>query len=222
MNIWYTSLPCIAGAGLSAWGAVHPGSQLFGPIIRKAGNACALTFDDGPHPIATPAVLKILQAHKIKGTFFMSGTAVRQNPSLVQEIQSEKHSIGVHAFNHVRSIAFSKKTTMSEIIQTDRAITEAGGHALKLFRPPYGFFSWNTISATKELAYRLVMWTTSTGDYRKDWSDEQVRTTALAKLTGGAILVFHDNELTKSRVNQVLPGVIARIRERGLAFGPIQ
>jgi peptidoglycan/xylan/chitin deacetylase (PgdA/CDA1 family) len=167
-------------------------------------------------------VLEILQTHKIKGTFFISGLAVKKYPSLVKEIEAEKHSIGIHAFNHTRSIAFSKKTTMSEILQTEEAITQAGVRSAKIFRPPYGFFSWNTISATNELKYKLVMWTTSTGDFRRDWSDEQVCTTALTKLTSGAILVFHDNELTKSRVRQVLPRVIAGIQERSLGFGSIQ
>ncbi len=180
-----------------------------------------LTFDDGPHPVATPAVLKILQARKIKGTFFMSGMAIKKYPSLVKEVDAEEHSIAVHAFHHTRAIALSKKTTMSEIVQTEEAITRAGARAIKFFRPPYGFFSWNTISAAKELNYKLVMWTISTGDFRREWSDEQVRTTALTKLTAGAILVFHDNELTKSRVQQVLPGVITGIQERSLAFGLI-
>ena len=181
-----------------------------------------LTFDDGPHPVATPIVLEILQSHKIKGTFFMSGLAVKKYPSLVKEVEAEKHSIGIHAFNHTRALALSKKTTMSEILQTEEAITQVGVHPARIFRPPYGFFSWNTISATNELKYKLVMWTTSTGDFRRDWSDEQVCTTALTKLTSGAILVFHDNELTKSRVRQVLPRVIAGIQERSLGFGSIQ
>lgn len=181
-----------------------------------------LTFDDGPHPVATLAVLEILQAHKIKGTFFMSGLAVKKYPSLVREVEAENHTIGIHAFNHTRAIALSKKTTMSEILNTEKAIVEAGAHPAKIFRPPYGFFSWNTISAAKELKYRLVMWTTSSGDYRKDWSDEQVRATALTKLASGSILVFHDNELTKSRVREVLPPVITGIQECGLAFGSIQ
>ena len=180
-----------------------------------------LTFDDGPHPVATPIVLEILQAHKIKATFFMSGLAVKKCPSLVNEVEAEKHSIGTHAFNHVRSIAFSKATTMAEIRQTEEAIVHAGASPAKIFRPPYGFFTWNTISATKELNYKLIMWTTSSGDFRRDWSDQQVCATALTKAASGAILVFHDNELTKSRVRQVLPRVIAGIQERGLGFGSI-
>ena len=196
---------------------------LFPSILWKMNSpGIFLTFDDGPHPVATPIVLEILQTHKIKGTFFMSGLAVKKYPSLVKEVEAEKHTIGIHAFDHVRSIAFSKKTTMSEILRTEEAITQIGAHPAKIFRPPYGFFSWNTISASKELKYKLVMWTTSTGDYRRDWSDEHVWSTALTKLAPGAILVFHDNELTKSRVRQVLPRVIAGIQERNLGFGSIQ
>ncbi len=196
---------------------------LFPSILWKMDSPdIFLTFDDGPHPVATPIVLEILRTHKIKGTFFMSGLAVKKYPSLVKEVEAEKHTIGIHAFNHVRSIAFSKKTTMSEILRTQEAITQIGVHAAKIFRPPYGFFSWNTISASKELKYKLVMWTTSTGDYRRDRSDEYVWSTALTKLVPGAILVFHDNELTKSRIRQVLPRVIAGIQERSLGFGSIQ
>lgn len=196
---------------------------LFPSIVWKMNSPdIFLTFDDGPHPVATPIVLKILQASKIKGTFFMSGSAVEQNPSLVREVEAEEHSIGIHAYNHSRSIAYSKKTTMREILQTEEAISNLGVHPAKLFRPPYGFFTWNTISATRQLKYKLVMWSTSTGDYRKDWSDNQVYTNALTKLTSGAILVFHDNELTKTKVQQVLPRVIAGIEERGLGFGSIK
>jgi peptidoglycan-N-acetylglucosamine deacetylase len=198
--------------------------QIFFPSILWKMNSpdIFLTFDDGPHPVATPIVLKILQANKIKGTFFMSGSAVKQYPSLVKEVEAEKHSIGIHAYNHTRSIAYSKKTTLSEILQTEEAITQVGAHPAKLFRPPYGFFTWNTISAAKQLEYKLVMWSTSTGDYRKDWSNDQVCVNALTKLATGAILVFHDNELTKTKVQQILPRVITGIQERGLGFGSIK
>lgn len=181
-----------------------------------------LTFDDGPHVSATPAVLKILQDHKIRGTFFLSGQAVERNRSLVSEIGAEGHSIGVHAFNHTRSGAFSRKQSMQEILRTEEAIVNAGARPVKIFRPPFGFFSWNTIAAARMLNYRLIMWTTLTGDFRDSWTDDKVCSTAAAKLSGGAILVFHDNELTKNRIESVLERVIAGIQLKGFAFGAIQ
>ncbi len=186
---------------------------LFPSIIWKMESPnIFLTFDDGPHPVATPAVLAILQKSKIRATFFMSGFAVKNNASLAQEVAAEQHSVGIHAFHHTREIGFSRKTTLAEILQTESALTELGIQPAKIFRPPYGFFTWNTISAAKELKYRLVMWTTSTGDYRSDWPNERISATALAKLNPGAILVFHDNELTKSKVEHILPRVIAGIQ----------
>jgi len=180
-----------------------------------------LTFDDGPHPVATPIVLNILQERRIKATFFLSGRAAKEHQSLVKEVESEGHSIGVHGFNHTRSMAWSKQITLTEIQQTEEAIALSGARAANIFRPPYGFFTWNTISAIRELHYRLIMWTTSSGDFRKNWTDERVRVTAMAKLSAGTILLMHDNELTKSRVQNVLPRIISNIQERGFTFQPI-
>jgi peptidoglycan-N-acetylglucosamine deacetylase len=202
-------------------GKIH--QLLFPSLLWKIDSSkIFLTFDDGPHPVATPAVLGILHEHNIKGTFFLSGRAVQKHQSLVKEIGTGNHSIGIHAFNHARSLAFSKKRTMNEILQTEEAIMQAGARSMKIFRPPFGLFSWNTISAAKALGYKLVMWTTLTGDFRGDWPDERVCSTALAKLSAGSILVFHDNELTKSRIRRVLPLIIARIQERGFTFQSIQ
>lgn len=202
-------------------GSIH--QFLFPSLIWKINSPdIFLTFDDGPHLTATPAVLKILQEHKIKATFFLNGRAVEEHRSLVGEIQAERHSIGIHAFNHTRSAALSKKKTMNEILRTEEAIVNAGARPAKIFRPPFGFFSWNTIAAARALRYRLIMWTTLTGDFRQNWSDDRVCSTAAAKLSGGAILVFHDNELTKSRIQRVLARVISDIRVKGFTFGAIQ
>lgn len=180
-----------------------------------------LTFDDGPHPEATPEVLRILKTLDVKATFFLSGDATARFPSLAHDIAEDGHGIGIHAFNHSRKIAFSRKETVREIIQAEREITKAAPQTMKLFRPPFGFFTWNTISAARMLNYRLIMWTTLTGDFRKSWSDRKVIQTALAKLSGGSILVFHDNEQTKERIVNVLPQCIEAIKDRGFLFDSI-
>lgn len=180
-----------------------------------------LTFDDGPHPAATPEVLRVLNSQKVKATFFLSGAAVAHFPSLVGEIDAEGHSVGIHAFNHTRKIALSMKETVREILQTEEEIRKAAPHVMKLFRPPFGFFSWNTISAARTLNYRLIMWTTLCGDFRSNWSDGKVVATALTKLSGGSILVFHDNEQTKTRIAAVLTECINKMRDRGFTFDSI-
>jgi peptidoglycan/xylan/chitin deacetylase (PgdA/CDA1 family) len=205
---------------ISHTGRVH---QLLFPWLEWRMNSpkIFLTFDDGPHPAATPEVLRVLKMQNVKATFFLSGDAAARFPSLAGEIAAGGHSIGIHAFNHTRRIAFSRRETVREILQAEEEIRKAAPRAMKLFRPPFGFFSWNTISAAKSLNYRLIMWTTLSGDFRSNWTSEKVVATALNKLSGGSILVFHDNELTKSRIAAVLTQSIERIRDRGFTFDSI-
>ncbi len=206
---------------ISHTGVVH--SFLFPSLLwRMESDSIYLTFDDGPHPAATPAVLKMLKAENIKATFFLTGSHVREHPSLVRNIFEEGHTLAIHGYTHRRSLAFSKKETVREILETEDAISKTGSRGAKLFRPPFGFFLWTTLAAAKALNYKIVMWTTLTGDFRRDWSDEKVVSTALSKLSGGSILVLHDNELTNSRLRNILPEIIARIRDRGFTFQAIK
>lgn len=205
---------------ISHTGRMH---QLLFPSLewRINSQSIFLTFDDGPHPTATPDVLRVLKTQKVKATFFLSGAAAARFPSLVRAIATDGHSIGIHAYTHSRRIAFSKKETIREILQAEEQITKSAPNAMRLFRPPFGFFSWNTISAARMLNYRLIMWSTLCGDFRSNWTDEKVVATALKKLSGGTILVFHDNEITKARIEAVLTKSIEKVRDRGFTFDSI-
>ncbi len=205
---------------ISHTGALH---RFFFPSLlwRMPGKKVYLTFDDGPHPTATPAVLDVLKKHGVRGTFFLSGKNIAGQESLVKRIIEEGHSIGIHAFHHSRLPAFSKERTKEEILRTEALLTPLLGDKPRLFRPPFGFFSWNTVTAAQELGYLLVMWSCLTGDFRS-WSDEKVIHTALAELTHGSILVFHDNDLTETKISAILEVVIPKIRSLGFEFGAIR
>ena len=87
MNVW-TAAGAVAfgGMAIGAWGAVYPGSQLFGPTLRVTDDSStvALTFDDGPNPAATPALLDLLDAYDARATFFLMGRHVRAFPALAR------------------------------------------------------------------------------------------------------------------------------------------
>src|SRR5262245_35426648 len=89
-------------AGLCAWGAHHPASELFGRTERRIARerAIALTFDDGPNPAATPQLLDLLDRHEARATFFLIGRHVRACPSLTAEIAARGHTIGNHTETH--------------------------------------------------------------------------------------------------------------------------
>ena len=179
-----------------------------------------LTFDDGPHPTATPEVLQVLQSHKVAATFFLTGQNIAGNESLVREIATEGHTIGVHGFRHSRAPAFSKEKTRSEILHTEEALYNITPLSKKIFRPPFGFFFWQTISATKDLGYQIIMWTALTGDFRQQ-NNSRVISTALRHLSAGSVLVFHDNDRTRGKIGPIVSECLQRIQESGYSLAAI-
>jgi peptidoglycan-N-acetylglucosamine deacetylase len=195
---------------------------LFPSLVWRIKSAkIFLTFDDGPHPMATPRVLNVLKSHNVHATFFLSGNHIAGNEKLVSQISNEGHSIGIHGYTHTRALAFSKQRTIDEIQLTERLIHSVISNTPKIFRPPFGFFSWNTVAAAKQLHYRLIMWSCLTGDFQQ-WSNEKVATNTLQGLSSGSILVFHDNNLTEQKISSILNSVIPQIKQRGFEFGVIE
>jgi peptidoglycan/xylan/chitin deacetylase (PgdA/CDA1 family) len=121
-----------------------PGLGFYLPVVSrgKSGkNTVALTFDDGPDPSVTPALLDLLQTHGAPATFFITGKRASEHRELVRRILAEGHSIGNHSYNHLpflmlKSCALLKK----EILSTQEALSEFGISPL-VFRPPVGITS---------------------------------------------------------------------------------
>lgn len=173
-----------------------------------------LTFDDGPHPTATPEVLAVLQRYKANATFFVSGAQCVKRTTLLKEIADAGHTLGNHGFRHSRLPALSVEQSKSEIVRTEDVLRSVLPVPKKLYRPPYGFFTWNTLAAARNLGYQTVMWSVLTGDFRRK-DATVVLATALKNLSAGAILVFHDNDLTQGRIGNILSECIERIHALG-------
>ena len=118
-------------------------------------------------------------------------------------------------------LALSKDLTKKEIEQTEKILSNIIQQKIRLFRPPFGFFSWNTIIAARELGYLLVMWSGLTGDFR-NWKSEKIVQNALNNISHGSILVFHDNDLTQQKIAEILQNVIMEIKNQGFEFGAIR
>src|SRR5712692_8572972 len=91
-----------AAAGIAAWGAVAPWSELFGPTLRhtESSRKIALTFDDGPNPAVTSRLLELFDRYSVRATFFLIGKFARACPDLVREIFVRGHLIGNHTDTH--------------------------------------------------------------------------------------------------------------------------
>src|SRR5450432_1071984 len=91
-----------------------------------------LTFDDGPHPVATPFVLDELKKYNAKATFFCIGKNVAEHPDIYAKVLNEGHRVGNHTHNHLNGWKSSDSAYFSNIEQAAKYIDS------DLFRPPYG------------------------------------------------------------------------------------
>ncbi len=178
-----------------AWGAVAPSAQLFGPTIRRTGDAStiALTFDDGPNPAVTPALLDLLDRHRTKATFFLIGAWVSQAPVLAKEIAARGHSVGNHTETHPALALRSAQRITNELDRCDEAIESATGTKPRWMRPPFGFRSPLLDGIVRKRGGAgVVMWSA----WARDWKPQPAGPVIerLRRARGGDIVLLHDGD----------------------------
>lgn len=186
---------CAGAAGVAAWGAVAPSSQLFGPTIRRTENSktIALTFDDGPNPAVTPELLDVLERHGAKATFFVIGKFAREEAALTREIANRGHCLGNHTETHPSLVFLSARKIQEELSRCDEAIARAAGEVPRWMRPPYGFRSPLLRGIAKERNYSgVVMWS----QMARDWTPQPAEgvIARLQHAKGGDIVLLHDGD----------------------------
>jgi peptidoglycan-N-acetylglucosamine deacetylase len=213
-----------ASIGVVAYGTFAPRSTLFGPVISRARptvrSAVALTFDDGPAPDSTDAILDILRREKVFATFFVIGRYAAQHPTLLRRVHDEGHLIGNHTFDHSRLGMFSgRRYWVDQVRRTNDLVRELTGQTPALFRPPMGFKCPPVMYGASANECRVVTWT------RRAFDGVQASPRSIIQnLTGaesGEILLLHDGRDPASRrrlgaTADALPGVIANLRARAI------
>ena len=242
MNPWMIGVPsaiAVGLAGLTAYGAVYPRAQLFGPTICRTLSASklALTFDDGPNPSITPQLLDLFAEHNVQATFFLVGKFVRQCPELTKEIGARGHAIGNHTDTHPNLFFCSPQETKDELARCQEAIHRATWAAPRWFRPPFGFRSPWLGDVVQRQGMRAVMWTHLPGDWLAkppQWLIERLRPVAqtaqqnIPKVksgtpTTGDVICLHDGDYThlngdRRPTVEALAYWLPRWRDLGLEF----
>jgi peptidoglycan/xylan/chitin deacetylase (PgdA/CDA1 family) len=243
MNPWLIAAPIVASgmAGLTAYGAVNPRSQLFGVARYKTGDArkLAITFDDGPNPSITPKLLDLLDRYHARATFFVVGKYVRSSPTLLKETFSRGHLLGNHTETHPNLFFCGPEETRNELLRCTDAISQATWEEPRWFRPPFGFRSPWLGALVQQQRMQTVMWTLIPGDWRpktSDWLIERMKPIAAHAQalspkdkaaprtpTGGDILCLHDGDYARpngdrSRTLAALEYWLPRWRDLGLEF----
>ena len=171
--------------------AVFPGRFLW--RLPKTGGAVALTFDDGPHPEHTPAMLDMLARAGVRATFFVVGREVEKHPEVARRIVAEGHGIGGHSYDHTVITTLSSAALVADLAHCRRVIREATGLDTELFRPPKGEVSLASIRTVCRAGYTLVHWTHTYSDYRQDGTEALIGRIDAAPPIAGDVLLFHDH-----------------------------
>jgi peptidoglycan/xylan/chitin deacetylase (PgdA/CDA1 family) len=210
---------------LASYGAFHRNSPVFGRALGRLptrAKQVALTFDDGPNPIATPRVLDVLRAERVPATFFLLGKHVERWPELARQVAAEGHGLGNHGYHH-RKLHFRGPA----YVRVDLALgTDAIERATKarpaFFRAPHGFRSPWVNRIAEELGQRTIGWTLGVWDSDKPGADQIVRR-SVDGCRPGTILLLHDgdgydSEGDRTQTADALPRIIGELRARGYEF----
>jgi peptidoglycan-N-acetylglucosamine deacetylase len=203
-----------------------PRSHLLGsnwtrlPAAGSAGRI-ALTLDDGPDPVVTPAVLRILAEHGARATFFCIGERARRHPALVQACIAGGHAVENHSDRHPVTFSLLGPSALTrEISQAQQTLQLLSGQTPRFFRAPAGLRSPLLDPVLQRLGLQLASWTrrgfdTVTADA------ERVLARLTRRLSAGDILLLHDGNAALDRGGHpvlltVLPQLLTVLRQRGL------
>jgi peptidoglycan-N-acetylglucosamine deacetylase len=173
----------------------------------------ALTFDDGPDPVRTPALLDALAELDVKATFFLLGKQVEAHPDIAQRIAREGHEIGNHTYSHRYLPLVRSRNVTAELAATDRAIQAATGLVPKLARPPYGGRSPRNVQAFHRAGKQLVTWDVNSNDWKGAAADDVARR-VVDRTRPGSIILLHEarenGEVSIDAVRLMVPELRAR------------
>lgn len=202
-----------------------PNGTLAGRTLEIASTAdivlrpreVVLTFDDGPRPGKTPAILDTLDRYGVKATFLMLGSAAETHPRLARLVAQRGHTVGSHTYNHADLSTLDRPDALAEIARGEAAVAQAlrgsGESMAPFFRFPYlaqtGFLRTSLLQGDVVV---LDVDIDSKDYYRDSAEDVAARTLARLEARGSGIILFHD---IHQRTVDMLPGFLADLEARG-------
>jgi peptidoglycan-N-acetylglucosamine deacetylase len=168
-------------------------------IQRTVPDGVALTFDDGPHPAGTPAVLEVLEEAGMHATFFLVGEQVERRPALAAEISARGHVAALHGYRHRPQPALRPAAVRDDLARGAEAISGATGAELAWHRPPYGLYSPAGLEAVRERGLKPILWSRWGKDWRRLTTPARIAARATRDLGPGDVILLHDADFYSSR-----------------------
>ena len=208
----------VAFGALVVWGVVSIRSPYFGRALSSGRDeaAVALTFDDGPDPDATPALLELLRQRGVAATFFVVGERVRAHPDLVRRCAAAGHEIGNHSDRHSLLLNFRLPRGMTaELGACQETLERVLGSPAAYYRPPVGLRNPAVHRACARLGLTVVGWQVRGLD-RSRRAPARVADRILRRLRPGGIVLLHDGGQGRERLLEITSAVLDGLDRRGL------
>jgi len=191
------------------------------PRTVDSPGAVMLTFDDGPHPRGTPAVLEILAAERTRATFFLVGEQVERNPTLAAEIAAAGHGVALHGQRHRNLLRVSPRAARADLDRGAATLADATGLPVTLHRPPYGIYSWAALAHVRRRGWSPLLWSRWGHDWREHRGPGRIAAEVTRDIAEGDVLLLHDADDYSSpgswrNTVKALPRVLEAIAAAGL------
>jgi peptidoglycan/xylan/chitin deacetylase (PgdA/CDA1 family) len=183
-----------AGWALPAAAPVAPpvARALRVPLRLRDSATVALTFDDGPHPLGTPAILDLLAAAGARACFFLLGEQVRRTGALAAEIVAAGHTVGVHGDRHRTLQRLTPAALTRDLDRAGDTIASATGTIPALHRAPYGVYSWPALAEVRRRGWTPVLWSAWGRDWARGATGASVAARVEAGLGPAGVVLLHD------------------------------
>ena len=167
--------------------------------LGPGAGGVALTFDDGPHPEGTPAVLEVLSRAGARATFFVIGEQVERRPELAAEIAAAGHAVALHGYRHRLQLRIGDAAIRADIARGIDAIRRAAAVEVRWHRPPYGIYSAAGLRTARAAGLRPLLWSRWGKDWRKFTTPARIAARATRGAGAGDVILLHDADFYSAR-----------------------
>jgi peptidoglycan/xylan/chitin deacetylase (PgdA/CDA1 family) len=229
----------VLAAAAASW--VGPAALAIPPLTRRwtraarpaGGMHVALTFDDGPHPDGTPAVLDVLADFGVTASFFVVGEQAQRHAGVVERVVADGHAVELHGYRHLLLARRAPSAVIDDIRRGYTTIRRVGAADPQWYRAPYGAATWPALFTAHHLGMTPVWWTSEGRDWRAAQHPAAITDRLLRRQHSGRpgldhrdVLLLHDSDAYATAGSwratvAALPGILSAMRSAGLRVGPL-
>ena len=217
-------IPVIVPASLSSADVIDPPvSAIAARMVADVRDALSppqrpryavLTFDDGPYPVVTPALLRTLARLNVPADLFFIGRDASEQPAIARRAAAQHVEIGNHTLSHPEMNTLLLPAQLQEIVEGSLAIKRATGSDVTYFRPPHGKFDAQTIEAARAQRETVALWDVDPGDWRQV-TPAFITENVTRHARSPAVILLHDGS---TATIEALPSIVQAYRSAGFEF----